>query len=369
MKSTVLILILIIHSVITIAQLDMPPAGFNPRATISEEVGITGITIKYSRPGVKGRDGKIWGNAVAVGFGTFSFITNSMSSPWRAGANEATVISFEHDVKLEGKDLTAGSYALFMAVEKDSVMLIFSDQTDAWGSFYYKPEQDVLRVKVKAATLDKPVEWLKYEFIDHKEKSCVIAMQWEKLSIPFTVEVDVDKIVLARIREQFTGLRGFITGNKLHAAMYCFQKGINMEEALTWAQSAVTGKPYGETGFNAFEMLAEGYEKLNRLPQADSVMNIGLTIANVDQYIGYGKEQISRKRIDRALKIMLDAKSKFGDAFEINNALSYAYSAKGDFIKALEFANKSLDQAPYPQLKSVVAGNIEKLKLKKDINQ
>ena len=79
----------------------------------------------------------------------FSFITNKMSSPWRAGANEATVISFEHDVKVEGRELKAGSYALFMAVGTDSVMLIFSKQTEAWGSFYYKPEDDMLRVTVK----------------------------------------------------------------------------------------------------------------------------------------------------------------------------------------------------------------------------
>jgi hypothetical protein len=81
-----------------------------------------------------------------------------MTSPWRAGANEATTISFEHDVKVEGKDLKAGTYALFMAMG-DSVTLIFSNQKDAWGSFYYRPEEDVLRVKVKPAILDKGVEW------------------------------------------------------------------------------------------------------------------------------------------------------------------------------------------------------------------
>lgn len=350
------------------AQMDLPPVGNNPRATISEEVGITSITIRYSRPGVKGREGKIWGGVVANGFGAFNFLTGKMTSPWRAGANEATVISFEHDVKVEGKDLKAGAYALFMAMGDDNVTLIFSKQTEAWGSFYYRPEDDVLRVNVKPATLDKPVEWLKYEFIDHQENSCVIAMQWEKRSVPFRVEVDVDSIVLNRLRAEFTGVKGFISADLLQASMYYFDKNINMEEALGWAQRAVTGRPFGQTGFDAYENLATGYEKLNRLPEADSVMKEGLAIANITQYIAYGRSLIAKNRKDRALEIMLAARAKFGDVYAVNHGLSYAYSAKGEFGKALETANKALVQAPTPQAKATINTNIGKLRDRKDIN-
>lgn len=368
MKKVLLSATAVLIGLATFSQMDIPPVGFNPRAIISEEVGITSITIKYSRPGVKSREGKIWGGVVANGFGTFSFATGSMSSPWRAGANEATVISFEHDVKIERKDLKAGSYALFMAMEKDSATLIFSKQTDAWGSFYYKPEHDVLRVQVKTTALDKPVEWLKYEFVEHKEKNCVIAMQWEKLSVPFKVEVDVENIVLARIRAEFTGVKGFVSANKLQASMYCFERNINIEEALGWAQSAVNGKPFGQSGYDAYENLATGYEKLNRIPQADSIMNEGLMIASMAQYTGYGRKLIAKKRTDRALEVLLGAQKKFGNVYAVNNGLSYAYSAKGDYVKALEFANKSLAQAS-PQAKTTVTTNIEKLKAGKDINQ
>ncbi|MGB8193293.1 MAG: DUF2911 domain-containing protein [Chitinophagaceae bacterium] len=367
MKKVIFPIIIIMHSLGVYAQMDLPPVGFNPRATISEEVGITSITIRYSRPGVKGREENIWGGIVGNGFGTFSFVTNSMTSPWRAGANEATVISFEHDVRVEGKSLKAGSYALFMAVEADSVALIFSSQTNAWGSFYYRPQNDVLRVKVKKIVLDRSVEWLKYEFTDHKENGCVIALQWEKLSVPFTIEVDVDNIVLARMREEFTGVKGFVSANRLQASMYWFNKNRNMEEALSWAQSAVTGRPFGQSGFDAYQNLAAGYEIMNRLQQSDSVMNEGLTIANINQHIGYGKSLIAKKRFDRALEIMLAAQKKFGDVFAVNNGLAYAYAAKADFTKALEFANKALHQAP-PQAKVLWNGNIEKLKAKKDIN-
>lgn len=348
--------------------MDLPGNGGNIRASISEEVGITGITITYSRPGVKGREGKIWGGVVANGFGAFNFVTGTNTSPWRAGANEATAISFEHDVKVEGKDLEAGTYALFIAMGTDDATLIFSRQTEAWGSFYYKPEDDVLRVNVKPVALDKSVEWLKYEFIEHEEKSCVIAMQWEKLSVPFKVEVDVYNIILARLREQMTGVKGFLSANLLHASMYCFEKGINMEEALGWAERAVTGRPFGQTSFSAYENLAGGYEKLNRPAEADSVMNVGLAVANISEYTAYGRSMIQQNRRDRALDIMLAAREKFGEVYAVNNGLSYAYSAKSSFAEALAYAEKALAQAPGDRAKTTAAANIEKLRAGKDIN-
>jgi hypothetical protein len=352
------------------AQMDVPPAQGNIRASISEEVGITGITIKYSRPDVGGREGKIWGDGkvVTYGFSTFSFITNGNTAPWRAGANENTTITFEHDVKVEGKDLKAGTYGLHMAMTPDNVTIIFSNQSDAWGSFYYEEKYDALRVNVKPVMLDKSVEWLKYEFIEHKEKHCVIAMQWERLSVPFKVEVDVDNIVLARLREQVTSQKGFNSTNMIQASQYCFNKNINLEEALGWAQRAVAGFQ-GQRSYVSLRNLATGYEKLNRLLQADSVMNEALTMANTNQYVAYGRALITQKRNDKAMEILQAAKTKFGDVFAVNNAMTFGYSSKGDFKKALEYANKALAQAPNEQTKTTINGNIAKLKEGKDINQ
>jgi len=357
-------------SVSLLAQMDMPPSGNNPRATISEEVGITSITIKYSRPDVNKRAGKIYGEGpaflVPYGFTGPSFITGR-NMPWRAGANENTVISFEHDVIVEGNPLKAGTYGLHMSLAADNATLIFSNQSEAWGSFSYDEKQDALRVTVKPVMLDKSVEWLKYEFIDHKEKSCVIAMQWEKLSVPFKVEVDVDNIVIARLRDLTTSQKQFNSTNMIQASSWCFNKNINLEEALGWAQRAVTGFQ-GQRSFVSLRNLAVGYEKLNRLNQADSVMNDALTMANANQYVGYGRALITQKRNEKALEIMNAAKTKFGDVFAVNNALAFGYSAKGDYKKAQEFAEKALAQAQEPQ-KAAISANVTKLKEGKDINQ
>lgn len=350
----------------SLAQMDLPPNAGNPRATISEEVGITSITIKYSRPDVNGREGKVWGDGKLItnGFSTQSFVTNANTAPWRAGANETTTITFEHDVKVEGQAIKAGTYGLYMAVWPEKATIIFSNQADAWGSFFYEDKNDVLRVDVKPVALDKSVEYLKYEFIEHKEKYCVIALQWEKLSIPFKVDVDVDNIVLARMREQVTGQRGFNAFNLTAAANYFLNKNINLDEALAWSQRAALTKT-----FPTLNTLGTAYTKLNKFQQADSTMNEALVFANPNQYMGYGRSLIRLKRMDRALEIFNAAQKKYGDSYTVNAGYMSYYSGKGDFKKALEYADKALKQSPDEPTKNIINGNIAKLKEGKDINQ
>lgn len=351
------------------AQLDLPASANNPRATVSEEVGITSITIKYSRPDVNKREGKIFGdgNPVTYGFSSGNFTTGKNNSPWRAGANECTTITFEHDVKVEGQPIKAGTYGIFMAMGAENVTVIFSKQTEAWGSFSYDEKDDVLRVNVKPVALDKSVEWLKYEFIEHKEKSCVIAMQWEKVSVPFRVEVDVDNIVLARIREELTSRKGFNPVLVMSAAQYCFSKNINLEEALLWSKKAVNGTG-GQITFVTLRNLATAYEKLNRVQEADSVMNEALQIATANQYTTYGRQLISQKRIDKAMDVFLASQKRYGDVLGVNSGLMSGYSAKGKFMDAVKYAEMALKQTPNEAAKKALEAQIAKLKEGKDIN-
>jgi len=348
------------------AQMDLPPSAGNPRATITEEVGITSITIKYSRPDVNGREGKIWGDGklITAGFSTQSFVTNANTAPWRAGANETTTITFEHDVKVEGKDIKAGTYGLYMAVWPEKVTIIFSKQADNWGSFFYEEKNDVLRVDVKPVVLDKSVEWLKYEFIEQREKYCVIALQWEKLSIPFRVDVDVDNIVLARMREQVAGQRGFNPLLLTAAANYFINKSIDLDEALAWSQRAAAFK-----SFSTLNTLGNAYTKLNRLKEADSSMNEALVFAVPAQFQTYGRSLVTAKRLDRWMEVLNAAQKKNGDVYLVNAGYMSYYSAKGDFKKALDYANKALAQAPNDAAKTAMNANIAKLKEGKDINQ
>jgi len=175
------------------------PNGGNKKAAVSERIGITDVTISYDRPGVKGREGKIWGQLIPAGFTDQGF-GSSKAAPWRAGANENTTIEFTDDVKIEGQPLAAGKYAFFVAYDPNECTLIFSKNNSSWGSFFYNEKEDALRVKVKPTPLDKSVEWLKYEFTNQTENSATVALEWEKLSIPFKIEVDYIKTQLASFR-------------------------------------------------------------------------------------------------------------------------------------------------------------------------
>jgi hypothetical protein len=367
MKTVHSVLIVLFSIYTAQAQMDLPPIGGNPRAILSEEVGITGITLTYSRPDVSGREGKIWGTLVPYGFSTFSFITNGNTAPWRAGANENTTIQFEHEVLVEGRPVPAGTYGIHMAVWPDSVMLIFSSQHDAWGSFYYEEKNDVLRVIVKPLKNDQHVEWLKYEFIDHKSNRCTLALFWEKWIIPFKIEVDVENIVLTRLREQVTSQKGFNSNNLIQAAQYCLNNNINLEEALLWSQRAVNGFQ-GQRSYFSLRNLAAVFEKLNRMAEADSVMTEALTMATAAQYTSYSRTLITQKRTGRALDILQASMQKHGDIYLVNLGFMFVYSAKGDFENALKYGNKALAQAASPGARTQLESNLTRLRENKDIN-
>ncbi len=210
MKQFLLLTLIVLTLNISQAQrsLTMLPSGGNKKASVSEQIGITSVTIHYDRPGVKGREGKVWGELVHPGFADPEFGT-SKSSPWRAGANENTTIEFSTDVMIEGESLPAGKYGFFIAYGPNESTLIFSKNSGSWGHYYYSEKEDALRVKVKPVALDKSVEWLKYEFSQQTENSAVVTLQWEKLSIPFKIEVDYLKTQIASFRQELRTDKGF----------------------------------------------------------------------------------------------------------------------------------------------------------------
>ncbi len=190
------LLVTIFFTLTTLSQnLTVPPNGGNKKASVSERIGITDVTIHYDRPGVKGREGKIWNDLVHTGYKDLGFGT-SKAAPWRAGANENTTITFSTDVMVEGKPLKAGTYGFFVAMGANDASLIFSNNSSSWGSFFYNPKENALEVTVKTIPTTESVEWLKYEFINETDNSAVVALMWEKLKIPFKVEVDIVKMLI-----------------------------------------------------------------------------------------------------------------------------------------------------------------------------
>ena len=230
------LLSLLLFSGFCLAQIPLTvlPSGGNKKASVSERIGLTDVTIHYDRPGVKGREGKIWGQLVPVGFIDQGF-GNSKAAPWRAGANENTTIEFTNNVKIQGQPLPAGKYGFFIAYDPNESTLIFSRNSSSWGSYYYNEKEDALRVKVKPQALDKNVEWMKYEFANQTENTATVILSWEKLSIPFTIETDYINDQLASFRNELRTEKGFIWQSWQQAAAWCLQRNTNLEQALQWS--------------------------------------------------------------------------------------------------------------------------------------
>src|SRR4030095_3193756 len=125
---TIVLSLVLIHLSFSQIILTALPNGGNKKASVSERVGITDITIQYNRPGVKGREGKIWGQLIPIGYTDQGF-GNSKAAPWRAGANENTTFEFSTDVKVEGQPLAAGKYAFFVAYDPNECTLLFSNNS------------------------------------------------------------------------------------------------------------------------------------------------------------------------------------------------------------------------------------------------
>jgi hypothetical protein len=346
MKKMLLAGIALICYIVSYSQLIVPPNGGNKKAMVGERIGITDVTINYDRPAVKGREGKIWGDIVHKGFIDLGFGT-SKAAPWRAGANENTTIEFSTPVSIEGQALPAGKYGFFIAYDPAECTVIFSKNSTSWGSFYYDPKEDALRVKVKPQPLDKSVEWLTYTFTDETNTGATIALLWEKLKIPFKVETDYNNLQLESFRRELRSDKAFNPGWQSfnQAAQFCLLNNINLEEGLKWADEAINGQFIGEKNFVTLSTKADLLKKLNRDAEAEALMKEALPMGSVQQLHGYARQLLQLKKSKEALEVFKLNYDKNPNEFTTQVGMARGYSAVGDYKKALAFAQKALPKA------------------------
>jgi hypothetical protein len=358
----------LLFSAITIhAQLTRPASGGNKVAMVGERIGLTDVTIRYNRPGVKGREGKIWGELIHTGFTDQGF-GSSKSAPWRAGANENTTIEFSTDVMIEGKPLSAGKYGFFVAYDQSEPTLIFSKDAGAWGSYFYDEKQDALRVKVKPQTLDKSVEWMKFEFSNQTDNTAVISLLWEKLAIPFKVETDLVKTQLDIFRNELRTGKAFTWQPWDEAAQWALQNNTNLPQALQWADTAAGRTFGGNNFFRPQATKAQILAKLGRGKEADDVMKAALPLANMQDLHQYARTLLQQKRNKEALDIFRLNYQKNPNEFTTMVGMARGLSANGDYKEALKYAKLALPAAPNQQNKTFVETAIKKLEEGKDIN-
>lgn len=358
-----LLLCLFISSQALFAQLNTPRGS--QMAKVSQRVGITDITITYSRPSVNGRE--IWGKVVPYGMNYLQFGT-AKESPWRAGANENTVIEFTHDVLIAGTPVKAGKYGLHLEIkENGAANVILSSNSTSWGSYFYDPNEDAAKVAVKTEEVPHR-ELLTYEFVDVDANSATAALIWEKKMIPFKIDVQVKDIVLADIRNKLTDSPGFNRQTWEQAASYSLNNGGNLDEAMGWINNAISGQFFSQKTFNNMSIKAQILMKQAKMEEAFTVMDEALPMGTAPQVHQYGQQLITVGQKQKALEVFKwNAKANKG-AWPVHYGLARGYSAVGNYKTALKHAKIALNNAPNKPNKDAIAANIEKLNRGEDIN-
>ncbi|MEL0456151.1 DUF2911 domain-containing protein [Flavobacteriaceae bacterium SZ-1-7] len=350
--SSIFTCLFLVVSFNSFAQLNTPRGS--QQATVSQRVGISDVSLKYSRPSVKERE--IWGKLVPYGMNNLGFGT-ATEAPWRAGANENTVITFTHDAKLEGKPIEAGTYGLHVNVkDENNATIILSKDADAWGSFFYDEAHDALRADVKTNVVPHR-ELLTYEFNDVGPSSTTVSLIWEKKEIPFKIEFDVNDIVLNDIRGKLKGQNGFIRQNWELAARYALNNGGDLNEALGWVDGAISGNFYSEKTFNNLALKGHILNKLGNTNEYNALMDEAATLANKNQLNNLGYQMLGIKDFDRALKYFkknVDDNPKDANCYD---SLGECYKMMGDKKNAIKNLRKSLSLNPSANVKA----NSEKL--------
>jgi hypothetical protein len=330
------------------SELATPPNGNNERAEVSQWIGLVKISIDYHAPNIHGgggadRAGHIWGELISYGFPDPGF-GPSHAAPWRVGANETTTITLSHDVKVEGKDLKAGTYGLFLDLEKSGPWTwIFSKAAKGWGSFQYDPKDDVLRVP--ADPVDAPyTEFMTFGFDERRPASSVAYLQWEKKRIPFKIEVpNINQLYVDQMREDLLSWPGFNYQNWQTAAQFCADNKINLEEALVWAEKAILepfrGATVGVEDFSTLSTKAAVLDAMGRTAESDAVMDNALALPDITMFNMhfYGAGLLRASRADRALKIfLLNQQRHSEEKFWTYLDLARAYTALGDKPNAIK---------------------------------
>jgi hypothetical protein len=262
------------------AQLMLPRPS--QKAQVMQTVGLTDVTITYSRPGVKGR--VIWGGLVPY------------DKVWRTGANEATTILFSTDVKVNGKPLPAGTYSLHTIPTKDEWTVIFNSQADLWGSYAYNDSADALRLQVKPEPHEF-TEWMQFSLPEIAVERATVALDWEKLRIPFEIQATTVEIALSNARTAMASLAADDHQTAYRSASFAFQNNVALDEAHQWVDRSISIK---ETWLN-LRLKADMLAKEGKVSEA---------ISFAERAIEKGKQDAPPDEVTKIEKQVAEWKAK-----------------------------------------------------------
>jgi tetratricopeptide (TPR) repeat protein len=329
------------------ALLDLPRDS--QHAQVTQKIGITNITINYHRPLVKGR--KIFGGLEPYG------------KVWRAGANENTTIEFSDAVSVEGKPLAAGTYGLHMIPGENEWTVVFSKVATAWGSFSYDQKEDALRVTVKPQASEFH-EALTYDFDDLKPNATTVTLRWDKVAVPFKVEVNTREIVADSLHKQLRGVAQYLWEGGNDAGNYLLAEKTHLQDALKYEDLSLQV----EERFENLMTKADILDALNRKDEATVAHNKALGMGNVTQLHIYGRQLQQQGKQEEAFAVFRANIKKYPDHWLTHGESARLACAKGDFDTAVKEMKLAAAGAT-DQNKPAVEALVKRLENKEDINK
>ena len=319
-------------------------------AVVTQRVGVTDITVKYSRPLANGR--KIWGGLVPYG------------QVWRAGANENTIITFNDPVTVEGKSLAAGTYGLHMIPNENEFTVIFSNMSTAWGSFSYKQDEDALRVNVKPQTAEMH-NALAYDFDQVKPDSVVLTMSWDKVAVPIALAVDVNKSVEASLQKQLRGLPQYDWQAWNDAANYFLNAKFDYEQGLKDADQSIQNEERFENYMTKSQLL----DAMGKTAEATTARDQALAKASAVQLYAYGRQLLKvDHKPQEAFAVFRQLTNRYPDSWASHLAQARLDTGDGKYDEAVAQLKLSFNGAP-EQLKPQLEALQKQLEAKQDINK
>jgi tetratricopeptide (TPR) repeat protein len=322
------------------AQQPWLPREPSPAASVQQTVGISKITVNYSRPSIRGRE--VWGSLVPYGWNVQGFGAGN-SAPWRAGANENTVLHLSHAATVQGTLVPAGDYGLFFVINKDnSGEVILSKDYKSWGSFFYDPKQDQMRAKISVRDVPYSVEKLDYSFDSVSKNMAELDLNWAKKQFPVKIEFAVDEIVMDNATELLKGETGFTPANLTAAAAYALQNNIDTAQAMKWVNRSIAASP----SFNNLRVKAALLTKAGDSVAATNIMKKALPLATEADLNVYGYQLLGQNKFPEAIDALKLATQKFPESANAWDSLGEAYALSGDKKNAIVNFKKSLSMNP-----------------------
>ncbi len=330
----------------------LPPSGDNQVCSVTQGIGLVRVTVEYSSPNVHAPDGTdrkghIWGELVPYGLADLGY-NGCTQCPWRGGANENTVFTTSHPVKIEGQTLPAGSYGLHFIPGRDEWVVIFSKDSKAWGSFWYDPARDQLRVTVKPAACEYH-EWLTYEFTDRETDHATVALEWENLQVPVRISVDdMAGVYVENLKDEFRNAQAFKWETFMDAANFCLRSRAHLDQGLLWAQEAVSRPGNGVANFQTLTTLAQLQIANGQPADGAKTFDRAMALPGTTPMDIHGAARTLQMAGDNpgAKRLFLLNAKRFPNQWPVNVGLARANAIDGRFKEAVASARKAMAQAP-----------------------